>query len=129
VCDENDDNNACVDEREATLTPARNSANPWDFADMWVPSLPAVGAPTGARNGAITLADALAGLVWVGRVNDSLPGPDGRDYDSDVNANGVEDGAEYDRTPGIGLGLSGPPNGAVQLQDVLVIIDQVGDVC
>ena len=96
---------------------------------MWTPALPASGTPTGGRNGAVTLVDALAGLTWVGRTNNGLPGPDGRDYDSDTNANGVEDGAEYDRSPGIGPGLSGPPNGAVTLQDILVMIDQVGDNC
>ena len=103
----------------------RNALNPWDFADVPVPSLPAAG----VRNGAVTLSDASAALPWVGRVNNGAPGPgpDFRDYDDDDNANGVEDGAEYDRTPG--GPISGPPNGAVTLSDVSVILAQVGDTC
>jgi hypothetical protein len=52
-----------------------------------------------------------------------------RDYDADVNANGLEDGAEYDRSSGAILGTSGPPNGAVSLVDVSVVLSQVGDAC
>jgi len=128
ACDPNDDNDGCTDSVEPTLTPGRNPLNPWDFADMWVPALPASGTPTGGRNGAITLADASAALVWVGTVNNGPPNTNGRDYDVDVNANGVEDGAEYDRTSA-GVGLSGPPSGAVTLADISVILAQVGDVC
>jgi len=111
------------------LDSPRDLLNPWDFADMWVPALPASGTPTGGRNAAITLADASAALVWVGTANNGPPNANGRDYDADVNANGVEDGAEYDRSPGAVLGVSGPPSGAVTLADISVIIAQVGDVC
>jgi len=129
ACDVDDDNSGCVDLKEPNLTPARDPLNPWDYADMWVPSLPASGTPTGGRNGAVTLADASAALPWVGRTKGGPPGPDGRDYDSDVNVNGVTDGAEYDRSAGLTLGLSGPPSGAVTLADISVILAQVGDVC
>jgi hypothetical protein len=60
-------------------------------------------------------------------VNNSGPNPGGRDYDDDANTNGVEDGVEYDRTTS--GAVSGPPNGAVSLSDVGVILQQVGDNC
>ena len=129
ACDPNDDNIGCTDTREPTLLPARDPLNPWDFSDMWVPALPASGTPTGGRNGAVNLIDVQAALAWVGRANNGPPGPDGRDYDSDVNANTVEDGAEYDRTPGAVVGISAGPSGAVSLQDVQVALAQVGDAC
>jgi len=129
ACDPDDDNNGCSDAKESLLGPPRNPTDPWDFADMWVPSLPPSGEIAGGRNGAITLADASAALSWVGRFNNGPPGGDGRDYDADVNENGVEDGAEYDRGPGSGPGLSGPPSGAVTLADVSVILAQIGDAC
>jgi len=34
----------------------------------------------------------------VGTFDLGAPNANGNDYDSDTNANGVEDGAEYDRT-------------------------------
>ena len=48
-------------------------------------------------------------------------------HDNDSNGNGIEDGSEYDRTPN--GQISGPPNGAVSLSDVGVILNQVGDNC
>jgi hypothetical protein len=60
----------------------------------------------------VTLSDVSAALGWVGALDNGGPNGTGRDYDSDVNANGVEDGAEYDRSPN-GVGLSRPPSGAV----------------
>ena len=53
-------------------------------------------------------------------------------YGSDLNANGVPDGEEYDRTPSTTPGepwRSGPPNGAVTLQDAIVDLNQVGTNC
>jgi len=134
ACDPNDDNNGCLDAQEPLELPARDPLNPWDWADMWVPSLPPSGPPSSGRNGAITLSDVSAALIWVGATNDSSNvNVNGRDYDADVNANGVEDGAEYDRTPAGGgtpaTAYSGPPNGAVTLSDVSVILIQVGDAC
>ena len=129
ACDANDDNNGCGDNREPALAPPRDALNPWDFADMWVPALPPSGTPTGGRNGAVALSDASAALIWVGAANNGQPNASLRDYDADTNVNGVEDGAEYDRTPGATMGISGPPNGAVSLADVSAILVQIGDVC
>jgi hypothetical protein len=128
-CDEDDDNSGCIDVIEPLLIPARDPLNPWDYADMWTPALMSSGSLVGGRDGVVTLNDASAVLAWVGAVNGGAPLPSGRDYDMDVNENVIEDGAEYDRTPGATQGRSGPPNGAVTLQDVMVVIDQAGDRC
>jgi hypothetical protein len=129
--DVNDDNDlSCTDTEEAggnlALGGMRDRKNPWDFADVPVPALPMSGA---VRDGAVSLSDVSAALAWVGRVNNGAPGPgpDFRDYDDDDNINGVEDGAEYDRTPN--GQISGPPDGAISLTDVGVILAQVGDNC
>jgi hypothetical protein len=125
--DDNDDNDLmCTDVEELgpnlALGGGRQPRNPWDFADVPSPALPG-----GARNGAVALTDVGAALIWVGATDGGVPNPNGRDYDDDSNANGVDDGAEYDRTPN--GEISGPPNGAVSLSDVGVILAQVGDSC
>jgi hypothetical protein len=88
--------------------------------------------PNGVRNKAVSLVDVGAVLYFVGIVDDGMANPNGYDYDSDFNANGVDDGAEYDRTPSMIMGQpwrSGPPNGAVSLMDVGVALAQVGTNC
>jgi hypothetical protein len=129
ACEINDDNDLmCTDGEELgsniNLGGMRDPRNPWDFADVPVPSLPNAGA---VRNGAVTINDAIAALIWVGTTNDGGTNAQGRDYDNDANTNGVEDGAEYDRTPN--GAISGPPNGAVTISDVAVILPQIGDSC
>ena len=60
------------------------------------------------------------------------PNANGVDYDNDFNANGIPDGREYDRTPSTNPNekwRSGPPNGAVTLQDVSIALAQVGTNC
>lgn len=104
----------------------RDPLNPWDFADVPVPAL-TVANPGGARNGAVTLADALAAVFYVGSRSGGPPNLNGVDYDTDLNANGIADGQEYDRTPS--RAVSAAPNGAVTLQDALVIVNQAGDNC
>jgi hypothetical protein len=124
ACDPDDDNDGCIDPSEAGLPPARDPFNPWDFADTPVPPLPAVS----ARDGAVALGDVAAALQWFGAVNDDVPNGTGRDYDDNSNSNGIEDGVEYDRSPA-GFSISGPPDGAVSLTDVAVILEQFGDAC
>lgn len=55
------------------------------------------------------------------------------DYDNDLNANGREDGAEYDRTvsldPTNKPWQTRAPNGAVSLQDVQIVLAWVGHSC
>jgi hypothetical protein len=128
-CDINDDNDLrCTDGEETggslALGGMRNPKNPWDFADVPVPALPA---PTAARNGAVVLSDVNATLTWVGRSRTNGTSATGQNYLHDNNINSVPDGVEYDRTPA--GDISGPPNDAITLQDVGVILGQVGDNC
>lgn len=110
---------------------ARNPTGPWDVFDVPVPALTSA-TPSGARNKIITLQDVGAVLAYVGTSDDGAPNAGGVDYDSDLNANGVEDGREYDRTPSAYGALpwrSGAPNGAVTIQDLGVVLAQVGTAC
>jgi hypothetical protein len=88
--------------------------------------------PNGQRNKAVNLQDVAAVLFYVGTVNNGGSNPRGVDYDTDYNANGREDGVEYDRQPSRSRNrpwLSREPDGAVSLQDVAVALAQVGDTC
>ena len=131
-CDTNDDNNGCDDATEMgpdhTLGGDRDPLNPWDFADMWVPSLPAAG----SRSGAITIADVIATLPWIGTSAGAGPNTTGRRYDMDSNANGVADGVEYDRSPSTTQHKpwrTGPPSGAVSIADAILVLHVIGDHC
>ena len=131
ACDINDDNDlSCTDAEELggniNLGGMRNPLNPWDFADVPVPALTTANS-TGTRNGVVLLSDALAAFYYVGTFNNGPPNANGVDNDTDLNANGVEDGAEYDRTSA--GPISGPPNGAITGADALVVVNQVGDDC
>ena len=97
--------------------------NPWDFAALPLPALPAAG----TRDGAITIGDVIALLQWIGTTPGGPANATGRQYDADSNGNGVADGEEYDRRPA--NGLSGAPNGAVTIGDALVVLAQVGAHC
>jgi hypothetical protein len=126
--DLNDDNDLrCTDPEELGDVLAqggqRNPRNPWDFADVPAPALPAAG----VRNGAVSLTDVGAALEWVGRTFGNGIDAEGHNYLFDTNGNSIIDGREYDRTPN--GQISGPPNGAVSLSDVGVILAQVGDSC
>src|SRR5439155_17004559 len=111
----------------------RNPNDAYDFFDVPVPALlPADG--SGTKNKAISLGDVLAVVAFVGT---SAAEPDrtnanGATYGSDVNNNGIQDGAEYDRTASVIPAQSWhsrAPNGSVTLQDALVALNQVGDNC
>ena len=111
----------------------RDPNNVWDFFDVPVPVL-LPGNTTGTRNKAISISDVIAILSYVGTssANASQPNGNGATYGSDLNANGVTDGAEYDRTAGGFAGQSwrsGAPNGAVSIADAIVDLNQVGTNC
>jgi hypothetical protein len=132
ACDADDDGDGCNDTEELganILTGGmRDPVNPWDLADVPVPALPTL---PSTKNKAISLFDVSATLAWVGRTTTNGTDAGGHNYTHDTNANGVQDGTEYDRTPaGDPLGtLSGPPNGAISLHDVGVVLAQVGHSC
>lgn len=129
------DGDGCTDAEESGVNPNfggdRDFMSPWDFFDVPTPALTS-GNPNGARNKAVALTDVGAALFYVGTTNDGGSNVNGVDYDTDYNANTVDDGREYDRTPSSISGKpwrSGPPNNAVSLQDVGVLLSQVGDNC
>jgi hypothetical protein len=132
------DGDGCPDGREArTLTFAhqqggqRDPLSPWDFFDVPTPPLQAA-ATTGARSGAVTIADVIAVLYYVGTLDGGAANGTGVTYNSDWNGNGVADGREYDRAGSIDPTQpwrSGPPNGSVSLADAIAALAQVGDSC
>ena len=138
------DCDACYDIREPDLSPPADPADPWDWYDVPVPTLFSgghiSGDPSGTddRDHAITIIDdLLAVLEYAGTSDEGLPnaGPDGipgtaddRDYDQDINGDGVDDGRAYDRS--VGATRSAAPDGAVTIiDDVLLVLAQCGYSC
>ena len=84
------------------------------------------------RDGAVSLSDVTSVLVFVGATLGGPPNGHGVQYGVDADGTGVADGAQYDRTPSTTAGKlwrSNAPDGAVSLQDVAVVLAQVGDRC
>jgi len=132
------DGDGCDDEEEQVGAPSPNPGstgaydplNYWDFYDVPVPANNDP-TPNGARNRAVNLHDMVAVLKYVGTFDNGPP--NGRvDYDSDKNGDTVEDGRDYDRSPSPSPNPpwdAGPPSGAVNMADVLVMLAQVGLSC
>jgi hypothetical protein len=131
------DGDGCSDAEELGGRPSlggqRDASSAWDFFDVPVAAGPAVGAngqqiltPSSVKNRAVALTDVGVVLVYVGRPASSP------DYIADNNLDGKPDGQQLDRTPSpepLAPWRSGPPNGAVSLQDVGVALAQVGHSC
>jgi hypothetical protein len=121
-------------------TGAYDPLAPYDFYDVPAPANPDP-IPNGTVNQAVTLADVLAVLFYVGTFDNGGPNSNGVDYDSlkdgDVNGDTAlteldEAGRRYDRSPSPLPNPpldAGPPNGAVNLSDVLANLAQVGLSC
>jgi hypothetical protein len=131
------DGDGCTDVEEAGSVPRfggdRDPASPWDFFDVPAPlgtaaapdGRPVIG-PSSARNGAITLHDAAVVIAYMGRKS-SNPA-----YFDDNNGDGTPDGQQLDRSPSTVSGElwhSGPPNGVISMQDVGVLLAQMGHTC
>ncbi|TAK58138.1 MAG: hypothetical protein EPO22_11300 [Dehalococcoidia bacterium] len=110
----------CADGRELLLTPLTDPLNPWDFYSVPLPALFAAPNPIGLiRDGVVAAADAQAVFAYFGAgAKQGVPV-----YDQDLNANGVADGIEYDRSFA-GPGKSGPPNGVVTAADAQLAFAQ-----
>jgi sugar lactone lactonase YvrE len=109
----------------------RDPNDEWDFFDVPAPALTRT-SPNGARNRAVTIQDVIAIVSYIGTADNGPANMNGVNYDTDYNGNTAKDGREYDRTPSTTPGepwRSGPPNGAVTIQDALVALAQVGDAC
>ena len=136
ACDADDDNDRCPDVNELSANPLlggdRDPLNPWDFFDTPEPVLTS-SATMGTRSHTVSLADVIGVLFYIGTsaANPSQQNANHVIYGSDLNANGIPDGQEYDRTiPNAAkLYRSGPPNGAVQIGDAIAALDQVGANC
>ena len=128
------DGDGCIDVRESgadhSLGGQRDTANGWDFFDVTTPAL-LPSNTTGTRNHAITIADTIAVLAYIGTSSSSpnLPNANGATYGSDLNGNGMQDGREYDRTAGPQAWAPAGPNGAVTIGDALVSLNSIGDNC
>jgi hypothetical protein len=137
--DTDTDDDGCADSEEippgtGSSTPGANGGfNPnasYDFYDVPIPANNDP-APNGTRNQAVNLQDVVGVLKYVGTA-DNGPSNGKVDYDSDKNQDGREDGVDYDRSPSPAPNPpkdAGPPNGAVNLQDVVVVLNQVGLDC
>ena len=99
-------------------------------------SVPALlpGQTTGSRSRFINIADAIAVLAYVGTTasNPNTTNSNGATYGSDLNANGIADGIEYDRSKSNDTEQpwrSDPPRGFVSLASAIVALSQVGTDC
>jgi hypothetical protein len=124
------DRDYCSDANEADLITVnggeRDPDDNQDFYDVPVPALRTN--PAGTRNASVTLAgDVGSVLAYVGMTSAHA------DYAADYDANGVQDGLQYDRRPSVTPGKpwrSGAPDGAISLaSDVAAALAQVGHSC
>jgi outer membrane protein assembly factor BamB len=140
------DGDGCTDSEELAGAPAPKPGStgaydpmdPYDFYDLPVPAEPDM-TPNGPKNRAVTIADVLAVLFYVGTSDGGSLNGNGVDYDSvkgscDWNADTAPDkeGLCYDRSPSALPNPpwdAGPPDGAVSIQDVLAVVAQVGLDC
>lgn len=129
------DGDGCTDAQELGTNPAhggdRDPNKEWDFFDVPVPSIEP-GQTGGVKNRAVSLQDVGAIMRYVGTRDGGAANSHGLFYNSDLNGNGIPDGREYDRTASSDPSKpwrSGPPDGAVSLQDASVALSQVGHNC
>jgi hypothetical protein len=125
------DGDGCADNQEETTMGGYDPTNGQDYYDVPVPAN-ADPTPNGTKNKAVNLSDVLAILLYV---PSSAGGPtniNGVDYDSDKNGDTQADGLDYDRSPSPAPNPpydAGPPNGAINLSDVLAALAQVPKSC
>ncbi len=136
VTGQDTDGDGCRDANElgnVTLTGGNRSPdNQWDFFDTPEPVLRPADT-SGVRTHAVTLADVIGVLFYVGTTAaaPNQANASGAKYGTDLNANGMVDGQEYDRTipDQSHPWRSGPPDGAVTIGDAIVGLQQVGANC
>jgi len=119
------DGDGCRDSKEGGLS--LNQWNGWDFFSVPVPALIAAPNPlTDFRDKVVGTSDAQAIFSYFKA--GALAGT--TVYEQDLNANGIKDGVEYDRST-LGPAKSGPPNGAVTAQDAQLAFSEfaAGFVC
>jgi hypothetical protein len=117
----------------------------YDVYDVPAPARADSEGPNGIRNRVVDIGDVLAVLFYAFASDDGAPNANGVDYDSikGVDLDGdtdndipeplhqIEEGQKYDRSYGAGpdpiTGIypAGPPNGSVDISDVLAVLAQV----
>jgi len=105
--------------------------NLYDFYDVPVGANPDP-TPNGSRDKAITMSDVLAVLFYVGTGENRPPNANGVDYDSNKMGAGTKAGRDYDRSPSALPNPpwdAGPPDGTVNMADVLTVLTQAGLDC
>lgn len=101
------DDDGCPDMKELAI--GLDPKNRWDFYSVPVPALFAAPNPTGViRDGIVSSGDAQAVFAYF-KASAKAGKPV---YDQDLNADGIPDGTEYDRSV-VGAGASGAPSGVV----------------
>ena len=102
------------------MAPAISPTNQWDFYSVPVPPLFQSATPTSdVRDGFVATSDAQAVFAYFKKAakTGSL------EYEQDLDANGVKDGVQYDRTV-LGAGVSGPPDGIISAADAQLAFSQ-----
>jgi hypothetical protein len=145
------DGDGCVNLEEMAGAPppkpgatgAYDPNNPYDFYDVPVP-VRADPAPNGPKDQGVNMQDVVVVLAYVGTSADSGPNSRGLGYNSDkgvdtngdgvaeIPPDGVPDGRDFDRSPGPLPNPpydAGPPDDFVNMQDVVVVLAQVGLDC
>ena len=139
ACVADDDSDGCADSEELLgasapkpgSTGAYDPLDPYDFYDVPVPAL-ADPAPNGPRNQVVDIADVLGVLFYAFADEGGPANANGVAYDSDKMGLGTKAGQFYDRTPGTDPNPpwdAGPPNGVIDIGDVLVALAQFGLDC
>ncbi|TAK58020.1 MAG: hypothetical protein EPO22_11455 [Dehalococcoidia bacterium] len=113
-----DDGDGCGNTMESDL--GLNPLNPWDFYSVPAPAL--IGAPDprlAMKSDAVAAGDAQAIFAYfAAAAKAGTPA-----YDQDLNANGIKDGIEYDRSFA-GAARSGPADGVIAASDAQLAFAQ-----
>ncbi len=137
------DDDGCSDAEEAALGDNFDAAAWYDVYDVPVPAKADADGANGARNQVVDVGDILAVIFYAFTEDGAGPNVSGVDYDSikgwdgdgdsvnDANPiHDIEEGLKYDRSPGLGpstdtgVDPAGPPDGVIDIRDVLATIAQ-----
>jgi hypothetical protein len=127
--DPDTDADGCMDGEDLDMS--FDPLDPWDFYDVPAPARPDP-TPNGDKNRAVNTSDVLAVLFYVPTSDGGPPNANGVDYDSDKNGDTTKDGVDYDRSPSAAPNPpwdAGPPNGVINISDVLANLAQVPLAC
>src|SRR5207249_4661249 len=97
-CTADTDGDGCADSEELSVAPLqggdRDPLNPWDVFDVPSPALRPSNT-SGVRNKAVSIQDVISILFYIGTTEGSPPNANGASYTTDLDLNGIADGAQY----------------------------------